>query len=1064
MKGFITTLVGNTVFANVLLLTIITVGILAATSMVREDLPELSFNLLEVQVSFPGADPEETEEGISRRIEAVIDGMEGVKQYHTYSGEGYAEATIEIDEGQDMAEMKERVRNAIDSVSTFPAKAEKPRIVELKDDDEVIDIALWGDLPERQLKEWAEQLRSDLQRHPDISLVSVGDTRDYEINIEISKERLLEYGLTIQDVSEVVNRESLNLSSGTMKTEGQEIRIRTIGRKYNGRDFGSIVVKASPDGELITLDRLATIKDEFADDPTYATFNGHPCALMWIQKAPGEDAITIADAVREFCEEEQKKLPAGLHISPCFDDSEFIRGQLRMLSRNGILGLCIVLFVLWLFLNTRLSFWVAMGIPISLCGALIIMWAGGHTINQISLITFIVVLGIIVDDAIVVGEAIFVHRKRGQPPLQAAVEGVAEVGLPVIAAVLTTIAAFLPLAFVPGYMGQIMVIMPLVVISALLVSLVECLFLLPAHLSNLPALNSGADGFVSRRKGVLHLQYHAGHALEWFAEKVYARAVKHAVNHRYVGLCVAAAVIMITVGLYGGGFVRVVFWPPADGGSLRAYIEFPPGTPASVTRDAIRLTREGIERVAARTETKTGEPLIRNMYTRVYRGMPERGRIYTEIVDASKRNVHSQDLSAAWEKEVGSIPGALSLRFREDAIGFGGPAIEIWLLAKDMNVLREATKELKDKLRTYDGVYEVADSFRPGKMELQVKLKPEAHALGLSLDHVSRHLRAGYYGEEAVRFQRGRDDVRVRVRFPKDERRALAELERTRIRTPRGFEVPFLSVADVQYTQGYSSIQGSNGLRRLVVWASVDTNRIAPHEVLTDLSDNYMDTFIAGYPHLQWDVHGTAESNEETLGGLKSGFAIAVLGIFIIMATVFRSYLQPFVIILIIPFGIVGAALGHLALGIPVTFLSLFGLVALSGVVVNDAIVLTECVNRLLSEGVPFYDAVCRGGVRRFRAIFLTTVSTSAGLTPIMLEKDLQAQMVIPMAVSIAAGVAFATVLTLLLLPCLLTILNDLRRIAYRMRHKEWPIPEQVEPATRRASNGALPQTPSAQL
>lgn len=1064
MKGLVTALVGNNVFANVVLLTIISVGILAAMNMVREDMPEFSWNHLEVQVSFPGADPEEVEEGITRRIEAVIDGMEGVKQYQTYSGEGFAEATIEVDEGEDMAEMKDRVRNAIDSISTFPARAEKPRIIKLRGDEEVINIALWGALPERQLKEWAEQLRNDLQRRPDISLVYVEDTREYEINIEISKERLLEYGLTIQEVSEVVNRESLNLSSGTMKTEGQEIRIRTIGRKYNGRDFGSVVVKASPDGELITLDRLATVKDEFTDDPTYATFNGHPCVLLEVAKAPGEDAITIADAVREFCAEEQKKLPAGLHISPCFDDSEFIRGQLRLLTKNGVLGLCIVLCVLWLFLNTRLSFWVAMGIPISLSGALIIMWALGHTINQISLITFIIVLGIIVDDAIVVGEAIFVHRKQGQPPLQAAVEGVAEVGLPVIAAVLTTIAAFLPLAFVPGYMGQIMVIMPLVVISALLVSLVECLFLLPAHLNDLPALNGEADGLASRRKGVLHLQYHAGHALEWFAAKVYAPAVKHAVHHRYVGLCVAAAVIMMTVGLYGGGFIRVVFWPPADGGSLRAYIEFPPGTPASVTRDAIRLAREGVERVAARTETKTGEPLIRNMYTRVYQGMSERGRLYVEIVDPSKRDVHSQDLSAAWEEEVGAIPGALSLRFSEESIGFHGPPIEIWLLAKDMNVLREAAEELKAKFRTYDGVFEVADSFRPGKMELQVRLKPEAHALGLSLDHVSRHLRGGYYGEEAVRFQRGRDDVRVRVRYPKDERQTLAELERTKIRTPQGFEVPFLSVADIEYTQGYASIQGSNGMRRLVVSANVDTNRVAAHEILADLGENYMDSFVAKYPNLQWDVRGTAESNQETLGGLKSGFVIAVMGIFVIMATVFRSYLQPFVIILIIPFGIVGAVLGHLAFGIPVTFLSMFGLVALSGVVVNDAIVLTECVNRLLSKGLPFYDAVCQGGVRRFRAIFLTTVSTSAGLTPIMLEQDLQAQIVIPMAVSIAAGVAFATVLTLLLLPCLLTVLNDFRRIVHRMVRKEWPTPEQVEPAIRRAPDQTVFQAPSAKL
>ena len=1033
MKKLLTTLVSNSILANVLLITIVAVGVLAATRMVREEMPELTIDVIQVWVAYPGADPEEVEEGISRRIEAVIDGMAGVKQYHTTSREGGAYASIEVAEGYDVNEMKDRVSEAVESISSFPAKAENPRISIAKSDEEVIDIVLWGSLPERQLKEWAEEIRSELQRHPQVSLVEINDTREYEINVEVSKERLLEYGLTVPDVSRAIRRGSLSLSSGSIKTAGEEIRLRAIDRKHDGRELASIMVKASPGGERITLDRIATIKDGFTDDPAYATFNGHPCVLLWVEKAVGEDAITIARAVREFVAEKQKSLPEGLHISACFDDSEFIAGQISMLVRNGIMGLALVVLILWVFLNTRLSFWVAMGIPISMSGALILMWFLGASINQVSLISFIIVLGIIVDDAIVVGEAIYFQRQRGKPPLEAAVDGVREVGLPVIGAVTTTMIAFLPLAFIPGLMGQVIAIMPVVVISALLISLLECLFFLPAHLNHLPDPSEAAHATSPFKKRLRRWRNAGSDALQWFAETVYPPVVDLAVRRRYVSLCVAAAVVMVVGGLFGGGHIRIVFWPPIDGNSLRAYVEFQEGTPAEVTRAAIDRTRQAVERLGARTETKTGEPLIRNLYTRVYQSATHMGRIYVEIVNPSKRTIHSQDLAAAWEEETGIIPGTLRQSFREDSINVGGRAdMEIWLQGKEITVLVAAANELKEKLHTYDGVYQVSDTFRPGKTELQVKLKDEAHALGLTLEDVSRHLYAGYYGEEAFRFQRGRDDVRVRVRYPESERTTLAQLERTRIPTPKGGEVPFLSVADVEFAQGYSSISGSNGLRRVVVWGNVDANRVAPHEILSDLSKNYLDTLVAGYPNLSWSIRGAAESNAQTVGGLKRGFAIAILGIFVIMATIFRSYVQPFLILLIVPFGIVGALMGHLILRIPLTFLSMFGIVALTGIVVNDAIILIECINRLVAEGVPFHEALRKGGVRRFRAIFLTTASTCGGLTPLLLEKDLQAQLVIPMAASLAFGVAFATVLTLLLLPCLLAVYDDLRLLGRR--------------------------------
>ena len=1046
MRSLMAAFVSNNVLANVALLIIIIMGLLAAVSLNRESMPRIELGLIEIDVPFPGADPEEVEEGISRRIEAEIDGMDGIKKYSTTSYEGGSETMIEIEDGYEVNDVRDRVRNAVDSISTFPAGTEVPRISVVPDDDEVLHLALWGDVPERQLKVWAETIRAELTRLPEVALVNVWNSRRYEITIEISKEKLLEYGLTLQEVGRAIREGSLNLSSGTIKAEGEDIRIRTIGRRYEGPDFESLVVRAAEDGTLITLDRIAKITDGFTENPSYATFQGKPCILVEIRKGPEDDALVIAKAAREFAEKKQSELPEGLNISPCFDDSEFIIRQLSLLSRNGLLGLLLVLAILWLFLDTRVSFWVAMGIPISLSGAIALMWMVGMTINELTLTTFIVVLGIIVDDAIVVGESIYRQRQEGAGPLEAATGGVVEMGAPVLAAVFTTIAAFLPLMFVPGYIGQIMFVMPVVVIAALLVSLVECLFILPTHLNHLPDPNRGAG----HRRSWARYRFAAGRGLSDFARHIYAPVVDKAIEYRYLTLCIGLAVFMIVAGLVGGGVIDVVFWPPANSDFVYATVEFPPGTPPEVTRDALAQTYEGLERYAAGAETVTGDPLIKTAYTRVYQWQPSRGRIVAQLLETSKRGFHSQDVSVGWQKEVGVIPGAVRQSFKEDGIGLDGAPIEIWLLAKEMDIAAAAAEELKEKLKSYSGVYQIADDFRLGRTEVQIRLKPQAHRMGLNLRDVAQTLQAGYYGDEALRIQRGRDDMRVRVRFPRAERSTLAELERLCVMAPSGAEVPLRTVADVTLAQGYSSIHGTDGLRRVVVTASTDANVVDPSDTSADLSKGYLDDLTARHDNLFWTIEGVEASNQETIGGLKRGFVVALLGIFVIIATIFRSYLQPLLILLIIPFGMIGAALGHWALGIPITILSLFGIVALAGIVVNDNIVLIECFNNLLAQGTPFYQAIRDAAVRRFRAIFLTSASTCAGLSPLILEQDLEAQIVIPMAVAIAAGVAFATTLTLILIPAIIAVLNDVRRATHRLARGHWPTPEEVEPAMHR--------------
>ena len=1045
----------NIVFANVVLAIILLTGVIAATQTVREMFPEFSVDTIFVEMAYPGADPEEVEEGISRKLEEAVEGLEGIKRYTTVSTENFGRAIIEVKENYDIDAVYDRVRNAVDSISTFPVDAEKPIISELTLRQEVLYLALWGDLDERTLKEWSEDIKDELQGLPELSQAAIFGTRDYEISIEVSEERLREYGLSFAEVAAAVRRGSVNLSAGVMRTKGEEILLRTVGRKYTGEQFAKIVVMAGPGGELITLDRIATVRDAFTEDAIISTFNGERCALIGVFKTREEDAIAISSAVEAYVREKQSVLPAGAHITKWNDVSKLIDARISLLLRNGAFGLTLVFISLWLFLDLRLSFWVAMGIPISLSGALILMWGIGTTLNMISLFGLIMVLGIIVDDAIVVGEAIYVHRKNGDPPLAAAVNGAMEVGLPVIAAVTTTVVAFIPLMHVGGVMGKFIAILPIVVICALIVSLYESLLLLPAHLSHLPDMNKPVDAGHPWKQRAQRIRQKISDGMEWHTRHVYLPIVRTAVRWKYVGFCCAIAILMVTLGLFRGGFVKFVMFPDVDGNDVISSVEFPRGTPLEATEHAVKQMASSFDRIAKKYEAERGMPLVRNIYTvagEAGEGFEKRsgvhlGQVRVELLESEVRTWHTQDILVAWEEEVGAIPGALSQTFTGLETGPPGASIEVWLQGEDMPTLLAVAEELKTVLRNTVGVYQVQDDFRPGKNELRFDLKPEARSLGLTLEDLARQVYAGYFGEEAVRIQRGRDDIRVRVRYTEEERRSMSDLGDVRIRTPRGLEVPLYSVADVKPGQSYSSITRVDGYKNVKVTAEVDNRRANAEDVLAVLKSNYLPRLEAEYTNFRWAFEGPQKDSRDAFGSLAIGFPIALVGIYLIIATIFRSYLQPLIIMITIPFGIIGAVFGHIAMGLDVTMMSVFGMVALAGVVVNDAIVYIERVNTNIAEGMPFFDAVTLAGVRRFRAIFLTTLSTAAGLLPIIWEDDMQAQFLIPMALSIAAGVAFATFLTLLLIPCLLGILNDLRRVGHMTIHKRWPSAEEVEPA-----------------
>lgn len=1063
MRNFLTAFARNSVFANVLLALIFLSGGMAILNLVRETFPEMSTDMVTVTVPWPGADPEEVEEGICRKIEEAIEGIEGIKKYETQAQENFGMASIEVLADYDVDFVKERVRNAVDSISTFPLDAERAVTERSIFRSPVIGLALSGKgLQERELKEWTESIKEELLQLREVSQVQVMGTRDYEIGIEVSEARLQEYGITFSQVAQAVRASSLNLSGGTMRTVGEQIRLRTIGRKYTAREFAEIVVLARPNGDVVRLDRIATIKDGFAEDMVISRFNREPTNTLMVLKTATEDTLAIDRAVRQYVARKRMELPEGVHITVWMRLADILESRINLLVRNGLIGLVLVFAVLWLFLDARLSFWVGMGMPISIMGALAIMWGLGATINMVSLFALIMVVGIVVDDAIVVGEAIFVARKAGAPPLKAAVDGLMEVGIPVIAAVTTSIVAFMPMFFIGGSMGKVIVVLPMVVIACLSISLVECLVLLPAHLTHLPDPNNRREAKNPIRRALRRFHEWTSRFPDWFVQRFYEPFVTVLLQWRYTSLGVAVLITLSMLGLWESGMLKFEFFPELDGSGLVATVEFPSGTPLGVTEGAVIRMEDAFQRLADRTETASGAPLLRNVFSIAGASMQfsrqgvgsssgtHVGSVRVDMLDSAERGVHSSDLMAAWEEEIGAIPGVVSLTLQGEEAGPGGIPIDVWLQGHDMERILLAAEEVKAKLATYQGVYQIQHDYRPGKNELKLRLKPEARALGLTVSDLARQVHAGYFGEEAIRLQRGRDDIRVRVRYPAEERNQMAFFERVRIRTPQGHEVPLFSVADVAFGPGPSVIRRTDGMRRVSVTAEVNAGVANAGEILDAMSASFLPELLKRYPDLKVSLEGEQRDRADTFGPLYVSYPIALLAIFIIIATIFRSYLQPLVIMATIPFGLIGAVLGHLLLGYKVSAMSMFGMVALTGVVVNDGIVLIECINSYIAKGVPLYEAVRRGGARRFRAIFLTTISTVGGLTPLLLERDMQARFLIPMAISMAAGVAFATVLTLLFVPSLLCILNDFRRITRWMIKGVWPSPEEVEPAYQR--------------
>ncbi|RMG47961.1 MAG: efflux RND transporter permease subunit [Acidobacteria bacterium] len=1051
MKGAIAWFARNPVAANLLAIFIVAGGIVSIPSIKQVVFPEFTLDRITVSVPYLGAAPEEVERAVTTRIEEQIEGLDGIKRLTSTSAEGLSVVTAELYETADARKVLDDIKSRVDAIETLPEETEKPVVTELTNRRQVIDVAIYGDADERTLKRLGQQVKDELAALDGISVVELVNARPYEISIEVSEKDLRRYGLAFDDVAAAVRKFSLDLPGGALRTRSGEILLRTKGQAYTGEDFARIPILTRPDGTVLRVGDVARVVDGFAETDQSARFDGKPAVTVQVFRVGDENVLDISAKVRRYVEELQHRLPKGIFATTWQDNAEVLRGRRDLLIRNGMWGAALVFVALSLFLRLRVAFWTMFGMVVSFLGTLLLMPLLGVAISLVSLFAFILVLGIVVDDAIVIGENVFARQQRIADPLEGAILGAQQVAVPVVFAVLTTVAAFVPLLLVPGITGKFLSVMPKVVIATLLFSLVESLFVLPSHLSHRssrPETDRVWFDRVWRR-----VQGFVARALESFVDRVYRPVLDLALRWRYATIAVGVTTLILTAGMVGAGWIRFTFFPTVEADFVAAALTLPQGTPAETTH--ARLER--IERAAYEAEkalARDGEPLIRHVLTSlgaqpllaalqrnaglIQPGVSagHMGEVAIELTPAEDRRVGSEEFVRKWRELVGEIPDVVELRYTS-SIFSPGDDINVQITGPDYEVLNRAKEELKTRLARYPGVMDVSDSYRAGKPELRLRLRPAAESLGLTMADLGRQVRQAFYGEEVQRIVRGNDEIKVMVRYPLRERRSRAGLERMRIRLPDRTEVPFITVAEVLPDRGDAAIRHVDRRRAVNVTANVDEARANANEIQQELRRAVFPQLLRKYPGIRLSFEGQGREQRETMSGLRRGFVIALIAIYALMAIPFRSYVQPAIVMTAIPFGLVGAVWGHMIMGMDLTILSMFGLVALAGVVVNDSLVLVDFINNYTAEGHSVFEAAKMAGVARFRPILLTSLTTFAGLTPLIMERSMQAQFLIPMAVSLGFGVVFSTVISLVLIPCGILALEDFRRGLSRLAGKQ---------------------------
>lgn len=1025
MRRLVQWAVHNSPSMNTLVIAILIVGMGSAYMLRREQFPEFKLDMVTVSVAYPGASPEEVEQGVCQKIEEAVRSVDGIRKVLSVSREGFGVVQAELEtRTDDLQRVVNDVRSAVDRIPSLPELAEEPEISTPTTRDPVLQLSVVG--PDGndptlkwKLREIAERVYDDLLELPGISQVTLLGAPAYQIDVEISEATLRKHDLTLKDVATAIRRENVEIPAGRMRTKSSEILLRGTNRRVQAEEISLFPVLTDSEGLVLNVGDLGRVVDGFEDSDSASYIDGRMAISLQIDKTSTEDVMEISDQVQEYIA--GQPLPSGYDLVIWFDTSSDVRGRLLTVTRGGVFGLILVFLALSMFLDIRLAFWVALGIPVSVFGACAVMFYNGATLNQLSTFSFVMALGIVVDDAIVIGENIYSHRQRGKSRVAAAVDGTIEVAGSVIASVLSTIIAFTPMFFVSGIMGKFIAIMPLVIISMLVVSLFESLFILPCHLAHTQ---------IRPKRGLyLRMRSVVDRGIETTIYRFYRPLLGWLLARPHITFTASASILLVTLGLIQGGFTPFVMAPDFDGDIVVSEVGFPMGTPASVTHAATLQIEQAIRKVAAEYSVD-GRPLLRLVHRNIgasafsdnpgRAGSANRGVVYAEFLSVVEgREITSERLIKLWRDRVDEIAGSTYLLFEGAGMGIGGRPIEFKLLGNDIAELDVVVAQTKKRLESYPGVHDVRDGDDSGRWEVQLKIKDRAESLGVTLEDLASTVRGAYYGEEVMRLQRGRHEVKLMVRYPKAERRSMEQFEEIRVRTPAGDEIPLPELAHREVHRTRNKIVRLDQSRAITITAGVDDRVANVQDVVSDLTTDFFPALFEQHSGIRVRWEGDQEESLASLRSLFIGFAIAMFGIFLLLTVQFRSYLQPLLVLAVIPFGIVGAIWGHLIMGLPLTIFTMFGLVALSGVVVNDSIVLIDFINRRRAEGLDLHEALMAAGCQRFRPVLLTSVTTVAGLVPILVERSIQAEILIPMAVSLAFGLSLATVWVLMLIPSL---------------------------------------------
>ena len=1033
--GAIAWMARNPVAANLIMAFLLIGGLLMGARVKQEVFPETELDMISISVPYPGASPAEVEQGIILAVEEAVRGIDGVKRVVATASEGRGYVTAELTVSADKEKALADIKSAVDRITSLPKETERPIVTLLTNRSEVLSVVVYGQQDLEVLRNLAEQARDQFLTDPRITQVDLAGAPAREISIEVPREQLRVHGLTLDAIAQKVTQTSLQMPGGGVKTATGEVLVRTNERRADERGFADIPVVTGPAGTEIRLGEIAQVRKQFAETDESASFDGLPAIMIRVFRIGEQKPLEVAAAVREQSEKVAAFLPEGVRIAQWRDMSEIYAQRVDLLMRNAYMGLALVMICLGLFLELRVAFWVTMGIPISFMGALLLMPTLGVSINMITLFAFIVVLGMVVDDAIVVGENIFERTQQGESYLQAAIGGTREVGIPVVFSVLTTVAAFTPIFFVPGFSGKLFSVIPLIVISVLLISLFESLFILPAHLGHMKKPgDKGVYGAIFRQ------QQKVTRGLERFIARFYAPLVRAALRWRYLTIAIGVGMLIVTVGYVRAGLIGFRFFPAIDGDVVTCSIELPYGASVEQTRQVQRRVLTAAQELLAE---HGGDPIKRGLFAQIGSrggGMGPGGagnqssgghlaNVQVYLVASDKRDFESSEFAAEWRERVGPIVEAKSVQFNFNMGPSAGRPVDVEISHRDDQVLEAAANDVVTALRGYGGVTDVENGVALGKPQLDLTLRPEAVSLGLSATDIARQVRGAFYGSEALRQQDGRNEVRVLVRLPMAERRNENDISDLLIRTPQGGEIALREAAEIKRGRSWPSIERADGRRIIHVTADIRDGETTPALVLGKLTEEVLRKLPDEYPGLTWGLGGENREQRESLGSLGSGALMALLAIYGLLAVPFRSYLQPFIVMAAIPFGLVGAIGGHVMLGLELSVMSLMGMVALSGVVVNDSLVMVDATNEFHRQGMSLYEAVAAAGSRRFRPIMLTSITTFFGLAPMILEPSVQARFLIPMAVSLGFGVMFATAVTLLIVPALFLAVEDVKNM-----------------------------------